>query len=447
MRHALFVVALLLTSWLAGPAVLADVDASARLERIIIQQTNAERARYGLPPLQFDPCLTAAARQESNDMSTWHFFSHDSPLPGRETLGQRGAQAGFQDAELGENLAQYLGFNTAAAAQRVVHDWMNSPGHRANILYPGFSGVGVGLTRDGGRLLITQLFVVETPQWAARAAAARVAYAPGRAASHHHAERPWHSVAWTPTARHPQPGTRSTRHAIAYTAPGPRRPGPEPNLVAWAPDEAITAGTIGPVLAATPPRAGSEPARTPDAEPPLGSTVPDDAISRKAPSRMVLSASGGGNAQPMTSRLESRADQHDRAAAPPPSRRTHLPEPMVIAYQETGYPFSQAASDAGYESAAASPVPCPFPAVDVAPRPERHTVEVTVSGLIPGADGLVGLFEGDQLLASTSADNVGAYTITVELPAGSSLHTLHIAYPGRDELFVTSGDVLVETSP
>jgi uncharacterized protein YkwD len=114
--------------------------------------TNAERALFGLPPLADDRNLAAAAQAYSDDMVARNFYSHTSP-DGTQPW-DRAATAGARHRGIGENIA--AGQNTAA---EVVQGWMDSPGHRANILKPGFTHIGVGF-RDGGAMgtYWTQLF-------------------------------------------------------------------------------------------------------------------------------------------------------------------------------------------------------------------------------------------------------------------------------------------------
>ncbi|WP_330174661.1 CAP domain-containing protein [Streptomyces sp. NBC_01498] len=118
----------------------------------VLARTNAERRAAGLRPLSPDPHLTTAAQSHSDAMVTRGFYSHTSP-EGRQPW-DRARSAGSGHRAVGENIA--CGQRSAA---EVVQGWMNSPGHRANILTPGFTHLGVGL-RDGGELALywTQLF-------------------------------------------------------------------------------------------------------------------------------------------------------------------------------------------------------------------------------------------------------------------------------------------------
>ncbi|WP_069625731.1 CAP domain-containing protein [Streptomyces niveus] len=118
----------------------------------VVALTNAERTAAGLRPLAGDPGLTVAAQAHSDDMVALGFYSHTSP-DGRQPW-DRAAAAGCAHRGIGENIA--CGQRSAA---EVVRGWMNSPGHRANILKPDFTHIGIGL-RGGGEMATywTQLF-------------------------------------------------------------------------------------------------------------------------------------------------------------------------------------------------------------------------------------------------------------------------------------------------
>ena len=118
----------------------------------VITLTNAERFAAGLPPLSPDPLLTNAAQAHSADMVARAFYAHTSP-DGSEPW-HRAAAAGSTRRSIGENIA--CGQRSAA---EVVRGWMNSPGHRANILKPGFTHIGIGFAGGGAAgTYWTQLF-------------------------------------------------------------------------------------------------------------------------------------------------------------------------------------------------------------------------------------------------------------------------------------------------
>jgi uncharacterized protein YkwD len=111
-------------------------------EARVVQLVNAQRARVGCRPLVVNSALTRAARAHSLDMARKNYFSHTS-LDGR-TAVQRMKAAGFSGRMWGENIA--AGQTTA---DRVMTAWMNSPGHKANILNCGYRYIGVGYATGG----------------------------------------------------------------------------------------------------------------------------------------------------------------------------------------------------------------------------------------------------------------------------------------------------------
>ncbi|MET9367511.1 CAP domain-containing protein [Streptomyces griseoflavus] len=131
------------TYWTALWAAPLTPDGLDRTAREVIGLTNRARARAGLPPLSGDPRLTEAAQAHSADMVARDFYSHTAP-DGSGPL-ERATAAGSARRAVGENIA--CGQRSPA---EVVEGWMNSPGHRANILAAGFTHIGVGFA-GGGR--------------------------------------------------------------------------------------------------------------------------------------------------------------------------------------------------------------------------------------------------------------------------------------------------------
>jgi len=121
----------------ASMNVSVTVLDAAAFEQEVLDLTNAERAQYGHPPLQWHPQLAEVARAHSIDMVTRNFFAHN--CPSGTNPGNRITQAGISWWTWAENIAR--GQQTPA---QVVASWMNSPGHRANILNPNQTHLGVG---------------------------------------------------------------------------------------------------------------------------------------------------------------------------------------------------------------------------------------------------------------------------------------------------------------
>ena len=114
----------------------AVADESAGFAKQVADLVNAERARAGLKGLVQDELLGKVARDKAVDMYTNGYFSHQSPTYGSPFDMMRAY--GVTYAYAGENIAK--GQRTPA---EVMQAWMNSQGHRANILSPNFTKIGV----------------------------------------------------------------------------------------------------------------------------------------------------------------------------------------------------------------------------------------------------------------------------------------------------------------
>ena len=106
----------------------------------VIRLVNAERAKQGLPALSTNRTINGAAQVRALELPT--LFSHNRP-DGRSCFTAL-SEAGIRYGAAGENIAR--GYPTPAA---VVEGWMNSPGHRANILNENFTTIGVGYYEPG----------------------------------------------------------------------------------------------------------------------------------------------------------------------------------------------------------------------------------------------------------------------------------------------------------
>ncbi len=142
--------ALAATVWLLAVTSLAAAQTSedAALAAALLQHSNAARASAGVGPLAVDAGLTAAAEAHAREMAQLGFFGHTSPVPANATLGQRVANVGSPLVEIAENLARMIGVLDADVAERTVQGWLDSPGHRQNLLNASFNRVGFGLHRD-----------------------------------------------------------------------------------------------------------------------------------------------------------------------------------------------------------------------------------------------------------------------------------------------------------
>ena len=119
-------------------------------EKEVVRLINIERASNGLNALEHDWQLSRVARYKSQDMHDKSYFSHTSPTYGSPFQMMKDFGISYKSA--GENIAK--GQRTP---KEVVNAWMNSQGHRANILNKSFTKIGVGYVPDGNYW--TQMFV------------------------------------------------------------------------------------------------------------------------------------------------------------------------------------------------------------------------------------------------------------------------------------------------
>lgn len=137
----------------AGEPIVVDLrpDDLTAEERQVLEWTNAERARLGLPPLRCNRSLNLAARRHAENMARRNLLSH--VLDGL-SVTDRISAVGYRWFAAGENCAQ--GQPTPRDA---VRSWMQSPGHRQNILSANYLEIGIGIAVSrGGEKFFTQVF-------------------------------------------------------------------------------------------------------------------------------------------------------------------------------------------------------------------------------------------------------------------------------------------------
>lgn len=119
-------------------------------EKEVVRLVNEIRVKNGLKELTYNWELSRVARYKSQDMKDNRYFSHTSPVYGSPFQMMRSFGITYRSA--GENIAR-----GQTSPQAVVNAWMNSSGHRANILSTSFTQIGVGYVADGNYW--TQMFV------------------------------------------------------------------------------------------------------------------------------------------------------------------------------------------------------------------------------------------------------------------------------------------------
>lgn len=144
----------------------------ALLNAAVFYESNKQRIKYGLRPLMHHPKLEQSAQGHSKDMVEYNFYSHTSRVPGKSSISDRIRKTGLNGNWVGENIfdhyilningeayyppSQYGFFKSATTGKRIeaytyrglaealVTGWMNSPGHRANILDNNYTHMGMG---------------------------------------------------------------------------------------------------------------------------------------------------------------------------------------------------------------------------------------------------------------------------------------------------------------
>jgi len=131
-----------------------STGAYGEAEGQIFELINAERARRGLRPLAFNQSLDQMARIQAQNMAHFQKMAHVLPEARLPTLADRAHYTGYPFGEIAENVA--LGY---PGPEAVVRGWMNSSGHRRNILNSGVVETGIAIARSSaGGLYYCQVF-------------------------------------------------------------------------------------------------------------------------------------------------------------------------------------------------------------------------------------------------------------------------------------------------
>jgi hypothetical protein len=144
---------LLAAAILFFPFIAPSRAAAQRLsesEQILFDSANRERAAQSLPALHWDETLAAAARKHANRMAFYNTVEHQ--LSGEPDLLARLTEAGARFGAFAENIA------VASNAGMIHSGWMDSPGHRRNILNPVLNAIGIAAVRGSGGLFAVQDF-------------------------------------------------------------------------------------------------------------------------------------------------------------------------------------------------------------------------------------------------------------------------------------------------
>ncbi len=151
-------------------ALNVDIDFLSQVESEIVRLCNIEREKLGLKPLISNPRLDEIARYKSEEMGQYNYFEHKSPISGYQSWDLAKKVFGYEYRSFGENIwmkratvsnpKQYLPtFKANITASEIVDGWMNSDGHRENILSTKYGKIGVGVVVCSDlRAYATQVF-------------------------------------------------------------------------------------------------------------------------------------------------------------------------------------------------------------------------------------------------------------------------------------------------
>jgi uncharacterized protein YkwD len=145
---------------LAGPSLAQTADDISVIRASALELVNVTRQEHGLPPLALEQQLNTAAQAHADDMFTRHYYGHASP-EGRTAADRYVLAGGSRWRLIAENIANCSGCPPparVAVVRRLHASWLESPGHRRNILREGITHFGFGIVVDAEQ----QLYAVQT---------------------------------------------------------------------------------------------------------------------------------------------------------------------------------------------------------------------------------------------------------------------------------------------
>ena len=142
----------------AENTALEGEQLNQELAEEILRLTNEARIENGLPPLARHEALEHAAIDHSQEMREMNYFSHTSPTSGKSTTRQRVNQYGVNPQLVAENIFECSGYDVQLTSKFAVEAFLQSPGHRHNVLNPTATHIGVGFVSKGGSVSVTQVF-------------------------------------------------------------------------------------------------------------------------------------------------------------------------------------------------------------------------------------------------------------------------------------------------
>jgi len=155
LRCLTIIAAVLLLALFLTPTLFASHSQPSAADVTLLNAANHDRAAAGLPRLQWDPALAAAAHQHALRMAQMNTLSHQ--FPGEPPMQDRARQAGARFSLIAENVAQ------GPSVTGLHTQWMNSPPHRENLLDPELNAVGISVVQSGNMLFAVEDFSAAVP--------------------------------------------------------------------------------------------------------------------------------------------------------------------------------------------------------------------------------------------------------------------------------------------
>lgn len=142
------------------PTPTGAISHLSTVEARILEIVNEERKQQHVAPIQLGETLRTIAQDHSDDMLKRAFFDHVNPS-GEGPSDRIARQERRLIGTTGENIWEFTGYDSARSsglAEKIMRDWMGSPGHRENILRKEFTHLGVGVSAAGAEVRATQSF-------------------------------------------------------------------------------------------------------------------------------------------------------------------------------------------------------------------------------------------------------------------------------------------------
>jgi len=149
----LLAIALVMAVLTVAPVAVQGHPQAVSAERALFDAANRERVAQGLSPLRWDEALATAAREHSLRMAQRNTLSHQ--LPGEPALQDRARQAGARYSVIAENVAE------GPTPEAIHSGWMHSAPHRANLLDPSLTAVGIAVAAATDRNMGTDRNIAE----------------------------------------------------------------------------------------------------------------------------------------------------------------------------------------------------------------------------------------------------------------------------------------------